>query len=209
LFCPHPSLTVDPKCDHLHTVRQPESNQKEINLQFVVQASPAVRAAERPPLIHLSWPHSLKNKILNRSRLANCVSSSESSAVTRSNTHTIGGKGVAKALMASEMPATAKARTSRFLENNPYSVLAVAGKGVAKALMASEMPATAKARTSRFLENNSYSVLAVAISGPVMRVAVATPSFMGAHGASVSLMGDDRVQMAATEEVPYLFPKFL
>ena len=39
------------------------------------------------------------------------------SAVPRSTTHTIGGKGVAKAPMASEMPATAKARTSRLLEN--------------------------------------------------------------------------------------------
>src|SRR5262249_54664159 len=40
-----------------------------------------------------------------------------SSAVARSTTHTIGGKGVAKAPMASEMPAMAKARASRFLEN--------------------------------------------------------------------------------------------
>src|SRR5258707_3035087 len=40
-----------------------------------------------------------------------------SSAVPRSTTHTIGGKGVAKAPMASEMPAMAKARASRFLEN--------------------------------------------------------------------------------------------
>src|SRR5262245_22773687 len=40
-----------------------------------------------------------------------------SSAVTRSTTHTIGGKGVAKAPMASEMPAMVKARASRFLEN--------------------------------------------------------------------------------------------
>ena len=34
-----------------------------------------------------------------------------------STTHTIGGKGVAKAPMASETPAIAKARASRFLEN--------------------------------------------------------------------------------------------
>ena len=40
-----------------------------------------------------------------------------SSAVPISKTHTIGGKGVAKAPMASEMPAMAKARASRFLEN--------------------------------------------------------------------------------------------
>ena len=40
-----------------------------------------------------------------------------SSAVPRSTTHTIGGKGAAKAPMASEMPAMAKARASRFLEN--------------------------------------------------------------------------------------------
>ena len=40
-----------------------------------------------------------------------------SSAVPISTTHTIGGKGVAKAPMASEMPAMAKARASRFLEN--------------------------------------------------------------------------------------------
>jgi hypothetical protein len=39
------------------------------------------------------------------------------SAVPRSTTHTIGGSGVAKAPMASEMPAMAKARASRFLEN--------------------------------------------------------------------------------------------
>jgi hypothetical protein len=40
-----------------------------------------------------------------------------SSAVPRSTTHTIGGKGVAKAPIASEMPAMAKARASCFLEN--------------------------------------------------------------------------------------------
>ena len=40
-----------------------------------------------------------------------------SSAVPISTSHTIGGKGVAKAPMASEMPAMAKARASRFLEN--------------------------------------------------------------------------------------------
>ena len=41
----------------------------------------------------------------------------KSSAVPRSTAHTIGGKGVAKAPMASETPAMAKARASRFLEN--------------------------------------------------------------------------------------------
>jgi len=35
----------------------------------------------------------------------------------KSTTHTIGGKGAAKAPMASEMPAMAKARASCFLEN--------------------------------------------------------------------------------------------
>src|SRR5262245_65695906 len=40
-----------------------------------------------------------------------------SSAVPRSATHPIGGRGVMKAPMASEMAAMAKARTSRFLEN--------------------------------------------------------------------------------------------
>src|SRR5262245_15333878 len=40
-----------------------------------------------------------------------------SSAVPISTTHTIGGKGVAKAPMASEAAAIAKARASRFLEN--------------------------------------------------------------------------------------------
>ena len=40
-----------------------------------------------------------------------------SSAVPKSTTQTIGGKGVAKAPMASDMPAMAKARASRFLEN--------------------------------------------------------------------------------------------
>jgi len=40
-----------------------------------------------------------------------------SNAVPRSTTHTSGGKGVAKAPIASEIPAMAKARTSRFLEN--------------------------------------------------------------------------------------------
>ena len=40
-----------------------------------------------------------------------------SSAVPRSTAHTSGGKGVAKAPMASERPAMAKARASRFLEN--------------------------------------------------------------------------------------------
>jgi hypothetical protein len=40
-----------------------------------------------------------------------------SSAVARSATHPIGGRGVVKAPMASEMPAMAKARASRFLEN--------------------------------------------------------------------------------------------
>src|SRR5262249_23575234 len=40
-----------------------------------------------------------------------------SSAVPRSATHPIGGRGVVKAPMASEMAAMAKARASRFLEN--------------------------------------------------------------------------------------------
>jgi hypothetical protein len=40
-----------------------------------------------------------------------------SSAVPKSTSHPIGGKGVTKAPMASEMPAMAKARASRFLEN--------------------------------------------------------------------------------------------
>jgi hypothetical protein len=40
-----------------------------------------------------------------------------SSAVAISTTHTTGGKGVAKAPMASETPAIAKARASRFVEN--------------------------------------------------------------------------------------------
>ena len=40
-----------------------------------------------------------------------------SRAVPRSTIHTIGGKGVAKAPMASEMPAMTKARASRFVEN--------------------------------------------------------------------------------------------
>jgi hypothetical protein len=40
-----------------------------------------------------------------------------SNAVPRSSTHTIGGKGVAKAPIVSEMPAMANARASRFLEN--------------------------------------------------------------------------------------------
>ena len=40
-----------------------------------------------------------------------------SSAVARSTTHTRGGKGVAKAPIASEMPAIAKARASRFVAN--------------------------------------------------------------------------------------------
>jgi hypothetical protein len=40
-----------------------------------------------------------------------------SNTVARSTTHTIGGKGVAKAPMASEMPAIAKARASRLLES--------------------------------------------------------------------------------------------
>ena len=48
----------------------------------------------------------------------------KSSAVPRSTAHTIGGKGVAKAPMASEMPAMAKARASRFLENLRISELA-------------------------------------------------------------------------------------
>jgi hypothetical protein len=43
--------------------------------------------------------------------------SSRFSAVPISTTHTIGGKGVAKAPMASDTAAIAKARTSRFLEN--------------------------------------------------------------------------------------------
>ena len=47
-----------------------------------------------------------------------------SSAVPRSTTHTIGGKGAAKAPMASEMPAMANARASRFLENLRVSKLA-------------------------------------------------------------------------------------
>jgi hypothetical protein len=40
-----------------------------------------------------------------------------SNAVPRSTIHVIGGKGAAKAPIASEMPAMAKARASRFLEN--------------------------------------------------------------------------------------------
>src|SRR5215475_13234225 len=52
------------------------------------------------------------------------------STVAMSTTHTIGGKGVANAPMASDADAVAKARTSRFLENLRVSedeVLALVG----------------------------------------------------------------------------------
>jgi hypothetical protein len=77
--------------------------------------------SNRPNHQQPEWKHpQARNCLQSQSRhQQHCRPSTRnsSSAVPRSTTHTIGGKGVAKAPMASEMPAMAKARASRFLEN--------------------------------------------------------------------------------------------
>jgi len=87
--------------------------------------------SNRPNHKQPEWKHSTpKLGIASKARPGNSShcrpnTMNSSSTVTRSTTHTIGGKGVAKAPMASEMPAMAKARASRFLENLRVSEIGV------------------------------------------------------------------------------------
>src|SRR6516225_11993766 len=91
-----------PKADMLKQLTRERSKHSSSAVQSLAAECPGQQSL-RPPAARINHcrPSTMKS----------------SNAVARSSVHAIGGSGVKKAPMTSEMPAMTKARASRFLEN--------------------------------------------------------------------------------------------